>query len=330
MSSGPRAGHGSHACQGIYHAPDGRRPPTAFIATHYDIDFSEHYLAGLLAARGYGFLGWNTRFRGLGTYFGLATAVADIGAGVRWLRDEAGAERVVVVGNSGGASLMGAAQATGTEPGDLFISLNAHPGRPDVLTAWFDPSVTDERDPRSRDPELDMFSRDRPYDDGFVARYRAAQVERNHRITEWAKTELERVPGDRVFTVHRTWADLRFLDLSLDPSDREPGCYAGDPQRANEGPFGIARTCTCRTWLDMWSLSDSSCRAEPHLAKIDVPALVVQSTHDQGCFPSDAQAIFDALASDDKQLRFLPGKHYFEDQGRDAVADLIAAWVDAR
>ena len=59
-----RAGAGGYPCQGLYHTPMGSRPTTAFIATHYNVDFSEHYLADHLAARGFGFLGWNTRFRG--------------------------------------------------------------------------------------------------------------------------------------------------------------------------------------------------------------------------------------------------------------------------
>ena len=59
-----RAGAGGHPCQGVYHAPTGSTPHTAFIASHYNIDFSEHYLADLLAGHGFGFLGWNTRFRG--------------------------------------------------------------------------------------------------------------------------------------------------------------------------------------------------------------------------------------------------------------------------
>ena len=72
-----RAGAGGHPCQGIYHRPAGGRPPTAFIATHYNVDFSEHYLASLLAGRGYGFLGWNTRFRGNEAYFLLDHALAE-------------------------------------------------------------------------------------------------------------------------------------------------------------------------------------------------------------------------------------------------------------
>jgi len=43
---------------------------------------------------------------------------------------------------------------------DLYVSLNAHPGRPEVLTAWMDPSVTDEGDPVSVDAALDMYHPD--------------------------------------------------------------------------------------------------------------------------------------------------------------------------
>jgi len=78
---------GYHPCQGLYWTPQGRRPKTAFIATHYNVDFSEHYLAPFMAARGFGFLGWNTRFRGAEAWFILEHALIDIAAGVRWLRE---------------------------------------------------------------------------------------------------------------------------------------------------------------------------------------------------------------------------------------------------
>jgi hypothetical protein len=349
-----RAGAGGRPCQGIFHAPAGSHPKVAVVATHYEVDFSEHYLGDLLAARGFAFLGWNTRFRGNGAYFLLEHALVDIGAGVRWLRDEAKIDTIVLLGNSGGASLMSAYQSQAVEPNieparglplpdaaldlpaaDLFVSLNAHPGRPEVLTAWMDPSVTDETDLLSADPSLDMFNEENgpPYAPDFIDRYRHAQQARNDRITSWASDEIERLRNagawDHVFDVYRTWADLRFLDLSLDPSERTAGCYAGDPKRANYGPWGIGTMSTLRSWLSMWSLEESQCRAAPHLARVKTPALVVQSTADQGCYPSDATAIFGALGTDDKRLEMVPGDHYLvEPQGaRATTADLVAEWL---
>ena len=171
-----RNGAGFMPCQGLYYSPKNKRVKTALIATHYNVDFSEHYLAEFMATRGYGFLGWNTRFRGNEAFFLLEHALIDIGAGVRWLKEYAGIEKIVILGNSGGGSLMGAyqSQAQGVTmtptpdfelpealydliPADLYVSLCAHSGRPEVLTSWLDPSITDETDPTSIDPELNMY-----------------------------------------------------------------------------------------------------------------------------------------------------------------------------
>ncbi len=347
-------GAGFHPCQGVWHTPAGRAPTTAVLAAHYSVDFSEHYLAPLLAARGIGMLGWNTRFRNNETWFRLEHALVDVGAGVRWLRHEAGVDTVVLLGNCGGGSLMAAYQAQASsphlevgrpalaaalgalEPGDLYVSLQAHPGRPEVLTHWLDPSVTDEADPLSRHDALDMYepSNGPPYDEGFVTRYRAAQEARNDRITDWVLAQLDRLEAagahDGNFTVHRTWADLRFMDPAIDPSERPARrCLAGDPRQANAGPFGIAAHCSLRTWLAMWSRRHSLCRGAPHLARITDPALVVQSTADVSVFPSDATGIFEALASPDKQLAWVPGAHYLESPpgARDEVADLLSGWI---
>ena len=63
----------------------------------------------------------------------------------------------------------------------------------------------------------------------------------------------------------------------------------------------------------MWSLETSKCQGTEQLAKLTLPALVVQSTGDMGVFPSDARAIFEAVASADRKLEMVPGAHYFED-----------------
>jgi pimeloyl-ACP methyl ester carboxylesterase len=352
-----RAGAGGHPCQGLYYRGVGRKPKVAIIATHYQIDFSEHYLADYIATRGIGFLGWNTRFRGFESSFLLDHALVDIGAGIQWLRKVQGVETVVLLGNSGGGSLMAAYQSQASEPNvvplagmrpaagltelpaaDGYVASAAHPGRPDVLTAWMDAAVVDENDPVATDADLDLFDERNgpPFSAQFVERYRSAQVARNHAITDWAETEFKRIRAagfsDRPFTVMRTWADPRMVDPTLEPTTRQPNsCYAGVPVKANRSSHGIAAACTLHNWLGMWSLRHAQTRAEPHLARIECPALVINAEADTGVFPSDARRIYDALASRDKTLVSIDTDHYFTTPGaRSEQADTIAKWIAKR
>ncbi|WP_419932630.1 alpha/beta hydrolase family protein [Candidatus Poriferisodalis sp.] len=357
-ASAPRAGVGGHPCQGVYHRPEGREPRTALIATHYNIDFSEHYLASYIAERGLGFLGWNTRFRGAEPYFLADLALADIDVGVRWLRSQ-GVDCIVLLGNSGGGSLMATYQAQATAPslvpeysrrglhpavedlagGDLYVSIVAHTGRAEVLTNWMDPSVTDENDPLSVDPALDPFAPDRqpPFDDEFIAAYRSAQRARNDRITIWCKEELDRLAAaghrERLFVVPRLWADLRMLDGSIDPSRRTvPSCYLGDPRRANYGIFGVGTVSSLRTWLSMWSLDDSPCSTD-QAKHIDLPAIVIDADADTGIFSSDTAKIVDSLrgrpGAPDVPMHSISGDHYLTEPAgaRAEAADIITDWV---
>lgn len=349
---------GFNPCQGLYHSPSGKAPKTAFIASHYNVDFKEHYLAPLMAERGFGFLGFNTRYAGAEAWFILEHALIDLAEGVRRLKQELGVDNVVLLGNSGGGSLMAAYQSQALAvdmspvaemrlpdalhdliPGDLYVSLNAHGGRPEVLTAWMDPSVTDETDPLSIDESLNMYNPDNgpPYCEAFINRYRTAQMERNHRITDWVQSEIKRLKSrgvnERVFTMQRVWADLRLMDATIDPSDRPIGqCYIGDARAANFDGRGIGSCSSLRSWLSMWSLKHSACNGSPHLRKITQPSLVIQSMADSGVFPSDAQQILDDLGTTDKTLEFIEGDHYLlaPENARERVANLIADWVSAR
>ncbi|MEE6135710.1 alpha/beta hydrolase [Mycobacterium sp. 050128] len=352
-----RAGAGGHPCQGLYHRGVGRKPKVAMIAAHYQIDFSEHYLADYMAIRGIGFLGWNTRFRGFESNFLLDHALVDIGVGVRWLREVQGVDTVVLLGNSGGGSLMSAYQSQAVEPNvtplpgmrpasgltellpaDGYVATAAHPGRPEVLTAWMDAAVVDENDPVATDADLDLFNdvNGPPYPPEFIARYRSAQLARNHAITDWAEMELKRVRAagfsDRPFSVMRTWADPRMVDPNIEPTKRSPNlCYAGVPAKANRSAQGIAASCTLRNWLGMWSLRVAQTRAEPHLGRVACPALVINAEADTGVFPSDAQRIYDALASTDKLQVSIDSDHYFTTPGaRSEQADTIARWISKR
>jgi pimeloyl-ACP methyl ester carboxylesterase len=352
-----RAGSGGHPCQGVYYRGVGRKPKVAMLATHYQIDFSEHYLADYMATRGIGFLGWNTRFRGHESSFLLDHALVDIGVGMQWLRDVQHVDTVVLLGNSGGGSLMAAYQSQAVDPhvtpldgmrpargltelipAEGYVASAAHPGRPEVLTAWMDGSVVDETDPIAADASLDIFDARNgpPFAHAFIERYRAAQVARNHAITDWVFEEFTRIRvrgfSDRPFTVLRTWADPRMVDPTLEPTKRPANtCYAGVPVKANRSAHGIAAACTLRNWLGMWSLRTAQTSAEPHLARIDCPALVINADQDTGVYPSDAHRIHDALAGTDKTLVSMDTDHYFTTPGaRSQQADTIAQWIAKR
>jgi esterase/lipase len=72
-------------------------------------------------------------------------------------------------------------------------------------------------------------------------------------------------------------------------------------------------------------------RAEPHLARITCPALVINALADTGVFPSDAQRVYDALASTDKTQVSIDTDHYFTTPGaRSEQADTIVKWIHKR
>ncbi len=54
---------------------------------------------------------------------------------------------------------------------DGFVTTAAHPGRPEVLTAWMDATVIAENDSLATDPDLDRFDErnDPPYPPEFLA-----------------------------------------------------------------------------------------------------------------------------------------------------------------
>jgi pimeloyl-ACP methyl ester carboxylesterase len=343
--------------------PAGTQPTTAVMICHPTANFLGHYALNGLAERGLAGIGFTTRYVGNDTSLIMENCLLDMGVMVEHLY-ASGYSRVVLIGNSGGASIVPYYQAqalspsvsapagggpdlttAGLRPVDDLVLLNAHPSRARLSTEWLDPSQRDELQPFDRDPALDMYNPDNgpPYSAEFIADYRAAQVARNRRIStrceqqlEWLTSSGEAPSGldDLAFVVHGTGADLRFLDGNIDPSDRQIGVTLwGPPQVANYMPAGISRVSTCRSWLNQWSLDHTMGDSLRWLPELTTPLLIVLGTADPTVLPQMAQQMYDAAtASARRDLHYVKGAtHYFENQPEQLAEalDTIADWLAA-
>jgi alpha-beta hydrolase superfamily lysophospholipase len=341
--------------------PSGTQPSTAIMICHPTANFLGHYALNGLAERGFGAIGFTTRYVGNDSTLIMENCLLDMAVMVDHLYS-IGYERVVLIGNSGGASIVPYYQAQALRPtvsspagggpdltaaqmrpADAIIALNAHPSRSRLSTEWLDPAIHDELHPFDRDPSLDMFHPDNapPFSAAFIERYRAAQVARNRRIAAWCEQQLEWLrtspdaPAgleDIAFTIQGTGADLRFLDGNIDPSDRQIGVTLhGAPQVANYLPAMISRASSCRSFLNQWSIDHTMADSFKWLPGITTPLLIVLGTADPSVLPGMAQQMYDAAtASTRRDLHFVKGgTHYFENQPEQLAEalDVIAAWL---
>ena len=183
--------------------------PREFLATHY-------LIPDLVEA---GFAAFTQTSRSVGNDLRLEHEVAllDVAAGLNQLR-ELGFEKIVLLGNSGGASLytfynqqavLDPEKRLERTPGGRPVNLieaslpvpdglayvSPHPGQGIVLLNCIDPSVVDEEDAFSINTDLDPLNPENGFSDppkssgyktAFVNKYRQAQNERVARLDEVA------------------------------------------------------------------------------------------------------------------------------------------------
>jgi pimeloyl-ACP methyl ester carboxylesterase len=193
----------------------------------------------------------------------------------------------------------------------------------------------------------------------FVAELRAAQRARCARIDRVALGACEeaaywrarlkeggqpppvvrRALQRRYLLIYRTLADPRYLDPTLEPSERPLGSifsFGRDPIVGNYGE-GVGRVMSGRGWLSTWSGLSSNAALERTLPAVAVPTLVVAAAADTDIYPSECRRAFAASAAADKTYAELKGAdHYLRPVGgasdpRARLADeLLLPWLRQR
>lgn len=349
----------------LWSPPAGQTWKTAVILSHPRGDFSTHYACPLLAAAGYAVFGFGTRYMNNDTDCLHEKCIVDVQTAYGEMIRR-GAEAVVLLGNSGGGSLMAMANAE-LGIGDGWVGMAAHPGEGVFMLQVIDPSVADESDPFSTDPELDMYDPDngwRPwpepcsYDHDWLSRYRSAQRDRVARLDEVANASIadsmdaygglkgvdsssdphrwkelrRRTVFAKYLTIYRTLADPAYLDLSIDPDERAMGSLFAfpDPFDANYGRGGLARTMTARGWLSTWSGLSSGAKLADTMPEVKVPTLLVHPTADTEIRVWQAKEIVDAAGADDTTYVEMKGAlHYLEGDRVEAMTT-VADWLARR
>jgi pimeloyl-ACP methyl ester carboxylesterase len=215
--------------RGILYLPPNRNLATVVIMAHPRGDFSQHYSIPYWVEAGIAAFAQNTRYLNNDSMMLHENLLIDLGAGIRFLREERGFEHIVMLGNSGGGSLFAYYDAEARKPrgsrvtappgggppdlnnfelptADGFILLAAHPGQGKVLMGSLDAAVVDERDPFATDPALDMYDErsgfknppaESRYDREWLRLYRAAQRARVARIDAIAGRHIEEARNAR-------------------------------------------------------------------------------------------------------------------------------------
>ena len=356
-----------HALDGLLVWDAQSRPRGATLSMHPDGSGLKHFELEPLARQGFLALRLKSRFAGNNSTMTMEEIMLDIAGGVTFLR-ERGCQKVALFGHSGGGPLMAFYQSQAESPtvkstpagdppdltraalpqADGIIITNSHLGRHVEFTQRIDPSVTDESDPFSLDPSLDMYNPANyeiknggvVYSPAFLETYRKAQQARCDRIADWARAKLQQVKErahkgihDLPFVLYRTMANPRFLDRVNFKSGMRTGTLWGDPytlnytaQRGREGPF-----ITLKSWFSHLYYATANADTLRHIALVKAPLLVLGGTADHGGDLSGA--VYQAATTTDKKLEYVEGaSHWFESSPehlQQAMA-ITSDWLRAR
>jgi hypothetical protein len=326
----PPAVNSNPAVRVDLYEPDGGVPAhkTAAVFSHPTVPVAGFYMFKPLQKFGLPCLAVATRFLGSDATLNMERCIQDVGTAIRFLKDR-GYEKIILLGFSGGGSLMAFYQAQAENltakklpdgrpsgllpehlpPAHKIVLFGQHLGRSQTMQNVLDASVLDENDLSKIDPALDVFNLKHgpPFSEQFITRVREGQAARMKRITDWVKTRLtdleaEYGPGaDEAFIVHRTNADPYMFEKTSD--------FKGEPaaiRDMNLAANGLGRFTSLRSWLSQWATGISHANGPRDLSHTTIPVLSIVQKGDHRAHPAYMKQWEEAMGD-----RFT-GHHYFD------------------
>jgi hypothetical protein len=206
----------------------GAKAETAVFVMHSSVDYLSFSACTELSQRGYRVLCANnsTGKSGVSNDGILDQVLIEAGAGIAWLRKLPGVRHVVLLGHSGGGTVMSAYQLiaeggvmtcqsadkvwrcpdslAGLPPADGLMLIDSNWGLAAMTLFSLDPAVQDETSGTALDPRLDMFNpangfraEGSLFSPGFVKSFQAAEGRRNTALIAQAKGMLQAVEAGR-------------------------------------------------------------------------------------------------------------------------------------
>lgn len=202
----------------MYYAPitPTERSSVAVVLMHCDQNYMALKMGPELAARGYQVMAVDSWVGGE-----IDRKLEHLGKVMKLLRAREDVEKIVLMGHSGGATLMTAYQAVAEngpqvfqgermiykctvkeplEPADALMLIDANYGNGVMSMVSLDPAVVEEGNGMKLDPKFDIFDPANGYDKAgahyspaFIAMYQAAQAARNERLIDKALERLDKI-----------------------------------------------------------------------------------------------------------------------------------------
>lgn len=203
---------------GVLYTPESEaeRKHVAVMVMHSDADYLNFPAGEALAAHGYPTLCANVS-RVSET---LDKKLLDVKAGIEYLKALPGVEKVVILGHSGGATLMSCYQAVAENgvscfqdekkivplsdigelpPADAVMLIDSNWGNGIMTLLSLDPAVTSDHSGVELDEEFDLAKQEGYHPDGshysqeFIDKYQKAQANRNDRLIDAALARLDAI-----------------------------------------------------------------------------------------------------------------------------------------